>query len=160
MEQRSPSAVSLMNSPYYLSSSLNLVILKMKILLDELAVLLYRISTMNDITKIVAEANCCNKLPGRGCCTESGEFEKEFAQLAKALAHPVRVAILRLLLDRNECICGEICDCIPLAQSTISQHLKTMKEAGLILGEVDGPRICYCVNKVKLQQLKALIAAL
>jgi ArsR family transcriptional regulator len=70
------------------------------------------------------------------------------------------VAILRLLLARNECICGEICDQIPLAQSTISQHLKIMKTAGLIQGEVDGPRICYCVNPATLQQLKAMIANL
>ena len=84
----------------------------------------------------------------------------ELARLAKALGHPARVAILRLLLARNECICGEICDQIALAQSTISQHLKMMKEAGLIQGEVDGPRICYCVNPVNLRKLKALIAAL
>lgn len=82
------------------------------------------------------------------------------AQLAKALGHPARVAILRLLIARNECVCGEICGEISLAQSTISQHLKKMKEAGLIQGEVDGPRICYCVNQQQLARLKALIAAL
>lgn len=80
--------------------------------------------------------------------------------MSKALGHPARVAILRLLLARSECICGEICGEIPLAQSTISQHLKMLKESGLVQGEVDGPRICYCVNPASLQKLKALIAAL
>ncbi len=97
-------------------------------------------------------------LPKQHCSTL--EQDEELAQLAKALGHPARVAILRLLIARSECICGEICDQIPLAQSTISQHLKMMKEAGLIQGEVDGPRICYCVNPAKLKRLKALIAAL
>lgn len=80
--------------------------------------------------------------------------------MAKALGHPARVAILRLLIARTECICGEICGQIPLAQSTISQHLKMMKDAGIIQGEVDGPRICYCVNRKMLARLKALIAGL
>lgn len=80
--------------------------------------------------------------------------------MAKALGHPARVTILRLLMARSECICGEICDQIPLAQSTISQHLKMMKEAGIIQGEVDGSRICYCVNRTVLARLKALIGQL
>lgn len=93
-------------------------------------------------------------------CPELGEEDKELAAMAKALGHPARVAILRLLIARSECICGEIVDCIPLAQSTISQHLKMMKEAGLIQGEVDGPRICYCVNRKNLIRLKELVAGL
>lgn len=89
-----------------------------------------------------------------------GEPDDDLAMLAKALGHPARVKILRLLIARNECICGEICEELPLAQSTISQHLKMLKAAGLINGEVDGPRICYCVNPVALARVKALIAAL
>lgn len=82
------------------------------------------------------------------------------AKLAWAIAHPARVQIVRLLICREACICGEIVDCLPLAQSTVSQHLKILKESGLILGEVDGPKVCYCINDDKLEQLKALVAGL
>jgi DNA-binding transcriptional ArsR family regulator len=75
------------------------------------------------------------------------------AALAKALAHPARVAILRELARRNECVCGEIVTAIPLAQATVSQHLKELKTAGLIKGEVDGPRSCYCLDPDGIQLL-------
>ena len=85
---------------------------------------------------------------------------EQLAQLAWAVAHPARVRIVRLLLSRQACVCGEIVDQLPLAQSTVSQHLKILKESGLIEGEVDGPKVCYCINHSKLKQLKALIASL
>ena len=69
------------------------------------------------------------------------------AALAKALAHPARVAILRELAARNECVCGEIVSAIPLAQATVSQHLKELKNAGLIQGETKPPKIKYCINR-------------
>ena len=72
--------------------------------------------------------------------------EQDLAEFAKALAHPARIAILKVLAERNECICGEIVDILPLAQSTVSQHLKELKNAGLIDGSIDGPRSCYCIN--------------
>ncbi|MEN9569630.1 MAG: hypothetical protein RL172_861 [Bacteroidota bacterium] len=72
--------------------------------------------------------------------------EQELAEFAKALAHPARIAILKVLAQKNECICGEIVEVLPLAQSTVSQHLKELKNAGLINGTVDGPRSCYCIN--------------
>jgi DNA-binding transcriptional ArsR family regulator len=72
--------------------------------------------------------------------------EQDLAGFAKAMAHPARIAILKVLAQRNECLCGEIVDVLPLAQSTVSQHLKELKDAGLILGETDGPRSCYCIN--------------
>ncbi|MEO6405259.1 MAG: metalloregulator ArsR/SmtB family transcription factor [Ferruginibacter sp.] len=72
--------------------------------------------------------------------------EQSLAEFAKALAHPARIAILKVLAQRNECICGDIVDVLPLAQSTVSQHLKELKNAGLIIGTVDGPRSCYCIN--------------
>jgi len=72
--------------------------------------------------------------------------EQDLAEFAKALAHPARIAILKVLAEKNECICGEIVDVLPLAQSTVSQHLKELKNAGLIKGTVDGPRSCYCIN--------------
>jgi ArsR family transcriptional regulator, arsenate/arsenite/antimonite-responsive transcriptional repressor len=72
--------------------------------------------------------------------------EQDLAAFAKALAHPARIAILKVLAQRNECICGTIVEILPLAQSTVSQHLKELKNAGLISGSVDGPRSCYCIN--------------
>jgi len=80
--------------------------------------------------------------------------------LAKALAHPARVRIVRLLLERQGCICGEICEALPLAQSTVSQHLKVLKSSGLIYGEIKAPQVCYCINPNNLVKLKVLIAAL
>lgn len=84
----------------------------------------------------------------------------DLAKLAWAIAHPARVQILRLLIGRDACICGEIVSCLPLAQSTVSQHLKILKESGLVQGEVDGPKVCYCVNKANLAKLKQLVRSL
>ncbi|HVA49630.1 MAG TPA: metalloregulator ArsR/SmtB family transcription factor [Pirellulales bacterium] len=80
--------------------------------------------------------------------------------MAWALAHPARARILRILLAREACICGELVDQMDLAQSTVSQHLKTLKESGLITGEIDGPKVCYGVNTAVLARLKQLVAAL
>jgi ArsR family transcriptional regulator len=91
---------------------------------------------------------------------EGPEADGELAALAKALGHPVRVQILRLLDRRNVCVCGEIVDELPLSQSTVSQHLKVLKEAGLIRGEIDGPRVCYCLEPKALRRLKALVGGL
>ena len=91
---------------------------------------------------------------------EGEEADRELAALAKAVGHPARVAILRLLARKTSCVCGEIVAELPLAQSTVSQHLKVLKEAGLIQGEVDGPRICYCVDPRALRRLKVLVAGL
>jgi len=91
---------------------------------------------------------------------EGEEADRELAALAKAVGHPARVAILRLLARKNACVCGEIVDELPLAQSTVSQHLKVLKAAGLIQGEVDGPRICYCIDPRTLRRLKVLVAGL
>jgi ArsR family transcriptional regulator len=91
---------------------------------------------------------------------DSRTLDDEVANLAWAIAHPARVRILRILLARQACICGELVDEMPLAQSTVSQHLKILKEAGLVMGEIDGPKVCYCVNPTALARLKELIAAL
>ncbi len=91
---------------------------------------------------------------------EGAEADDELATLAKALGHPARVQIMRLLVRREACICGDIVDELPLAQSTVSQHLKVLKEAGLIRGEIDGPRVCYCVEPRALRRLKALVGSL
>lgn len=85
---------------------------------------------------------------------------EELARLSWALAHPARVRIVRLLLSRTSCMCGEIVEEMPLAQSTVSQHLKILKETGLVQGEIDGPRVCYCINQTSLAKLKKLISDL
>lgn len=77
---------------------------------------------------------------------EFTQKEQDLAVIAKALSHPARIAILKVLAQHNECICGEIVEVLPLAQSTVSQHLKELKNAGLINGTVEGPRSCYCIN--------------
>lgn len=82
--------------------------------------------------------------------------EKRLARLCKALGHPVRVRIVRLLLSVDTCVCGDIVERLPLAQSTVSQHLKVLKEAGLIEGTIDGPRTCYCLNREALAEFKGL----
>ena len=91
---------------------------------------------------------------------EGAEADQELAALAKALGHPARVQIMRLLVRREACICGDIVDEIPLAQSTVSQHLKVLKEVGLIRGDIDGPRVCYCVEPRALRRMKALVGSL
>lgn len=91
---------------------------------------------------------------------EGDGADEELSALAKALGHPARVKILRILVRKNACICGDIADELPLAQSTVSQHLKVLKEAGLIRGDVDGPRVCYCVEPRTLRRFKALVGGL
>jgi len=91
---------------------------------------------------------------------EGKEADVELAELTRALGHPARVKILRLLSARTSCVCGELVDELPLAQSTVSQHLKVLKEAGLIRGEISGPRSCYCLEPRAVRRLKALIGAL
>ncbi len=86
--------------------------------------------------------------------------ETRLAELAKALAHPARIAILKMLAAKNACICGEIVDELPLAQATVSQHLKELKNVGLIKGEIDGPKVCYCLNDDGIKELHSLWAAL
>jgi len=86
--------------------------------------------------------------------------DEELAALSKALGHPVRVQIVRLLTLRESCVCGDIVKELPLAQSTVSQHLKVLKDVGLIRGEIDGPRTCYCLEPRTLRRLKALIGGL
>lgn len=79
------------------------------------------------------------------------------AEFAKALGHPARIAILEILAQRDTCICGDITDQLPLAQSTVSQHLKALKSAGVIKGEIDGVRTCYCLNHENLSEFKHLL---
>jgi ArsR family transcriptional regulator len=109
-----------------------------------------------------SDAACCPPADGRPDIrpVEGPEADEELATLARAIGHPARVQILRLLTNRASCICGDIVAEIPLAQSTVSQHLKVLKDVGLIRGDVDGPRVCYCVEPRTLRRLKALIGGL
>lgn len=91
---------------------------------------------------------------------EGAAADKEFAVLAKAVGHPARVQILRILVRKSSCICGDLVEELPLAQSTVSQHLKVLKDAGLIRGDVDGPTVCYCVEPRTLRRFKALVGGL
>ena len=75
------------------------------------------------------------------------------ADAAKAMAHPARIKILKILSEYNACFCGEIVDLLPLSQATVSQHLKELKRVGLINGEIEGPKTCYCINEELLEKL-------
>jgi len=85
------------------------------------------------------------------------EKDVQLADWCKALSHPARISILRILAARNECQCGELVIDLPLAQATVSQHLKALKEVGLIQGEVDGPRLKYCINKKNIDRFFKLV---
>lgn len=86
--------------------------------------------------------------------------DTKLAELAKALSHPARIAILRTLAEKNTCICGEIVEVLPLAQSTVSQHLKELKKAGLVSGEIEGVKSCYCIDPGALNEFLERILAL
>jgi ArsR family transcriptional regulator, arsenate/arsenite/antimonite-responsive transcriptional repressor len=89
--------------------------------------------------------------------SKTEEFNKtdiELAEIAKALSHPARINILKILNDLNSCMVGSIVELLPLSQSTVSQHLKELKRVGLIIGEIEGPKVCYCVNSKVLKKAK------
>ena len=92
--------------------------------------------------------------------TKSDIFTKdqnEIALIAKAIGHPARIAILQYLLQKNACVCGDIVGVIWLAQATVSQHLKELKQAGLIKGDIDGRSVCYCIDNTKWDIVKDLL---
>jgi DNA-binding transcriptional ArsR family regulator len=88
---------------------------------------------------------------------EFGSKENRLAKYAKALAHPARIAILKFLAKQQSCMCGDIVEVLPLSQSTVSQHLKELKDAGLIKGEIDGAKVCYCIDEKKWKAAQAWI---
>lgn len=85
------------------------------------------------------------------------EEQNRLAQLAKAIAHPARVAILQFLAESKKCVCGDIVEELPLSQSTVSQHLKELKTVGLIQGEIEGAKICYCINPKVLEEARLIL---
>jgi ArsR family transcriptional regulator len=94
---------------------------------------------------------------GKSKTTSFEAREIKLAALAKALAHPARIAIIKILAENNACVCGSIVDKLPLAQSTVSQHLAELKKVGLINGEIDGPSICYCIDKRAWREARQLL---
>jgi len=94
--------------------------------------------------------------------TKTEEFtvkQNKIAKYMKALGHPARIAILELLIKKQACICGDIVDDLPLSQSTVSQHLKELKEAGLIKGEIEGVKVCYCVDEKEWETAKSYLGS-
>ncbi|EGB14267.1 regulatory protein ArsR [Pseudodesulfovibrio mercurii] len=92
--------------------------------------------------------------------TARTDDETFLADVCKGLAHPARVSILRRLLAEDRCVCGRLVEGLPLAQSTVSQHLKILKNAGLVRGEVEGPRTCYCIDRETLARFAPLVRSL
>jgi DNA-binding transcriptional ArsR family regulator len=95
--------------------------------------------------------------------TKTEEFtikQNKIARYGKALAHPARIAILELLARKQSCICGDIVDELPLSQSTVSQHLKELKEAGLIKGDIEGVKVCYCIDEKEWENAKIYLSNL
>ncbi len=84
--------------------------------------------------------------------------QNRIADLAKALGHPARIAILEFLARQDACVCGAIVDELPLSQATVSQHLAELKRIGLIKGEIEGPRVCYCIDKKAWDDAKQLLS--
>jgi len=80
--------------------------------------------------------------------------QNELAAFAKALGHPARIAILQFLIKQKSCVCGEIVDELPLSQSTVSQHLSELKKVGIINGDIEGPKVCYCIDAKAWNRMK------
>ncbi|WP_020569799.1 ArsR/SmtB family transcription factor [Neolewinella persica] len=89
---------------------------------------------------------------------KSTNSQEEMAKFAKALGHPTRLEILRLLSTQSCCFTGDLVEVLPIAQSTVSQHLKELKNAGLIQGEIDAPKIKYCINKENWEKARLLFS--
>lgn len=106
---------------------------------------------------------CCSPAEALRSEENPGELDvtqDRFARMCKAVGHPARVRIVRMLLTVDTCVCGDIVDRLPLAQSTVSQHLKVLKDAGIVVGTIDGPRTCYCIDRDALAEFKTLAQAL
>jgi ArsR family transcriptional regulator len=117
----------------------------------------YRPSTMTDDITCLCPPE---ELPAEPRPLDDETAAAELGLLAKALGHPARVKILSLLAGRDQCTCGEVVRELPLAQSTVSEHLRILKEAGLVRGEITGPNVCYCIAPRAVARLKDLVAAL
>ncbi len=95
---------------------------------------------------------------GRSKSSEFSARENRIADLAKALAHPARIAILEYLAKQQACMCGDIVDELPLSQATVSQHLAELKRVGLIKGDIEGAKVCYCIDQKAWSEARAILA--
>ena len=115
---------------------------------------------MNSGAKL--DPSCCPPEQAESTLTmlalEGAEADDELAKLSKAIGHPARVRILRMLSRKEARVCSQIVDELPLAQSTVSEHLRILKDAGLVRSSQDGPRVGYCINFEGLRRLKALVS--
>lgn len=113
-------------------------------------------------SKLVNGGLCCPPEPDSPdlslLALEGAEADEALAKMAKAIGHPARVRILRMLSRKEARVCSQIVDELPLAQSTVSEHLRILREAGLVRSSQDGPRVGYCINFDGLRRLKALVA--
>ncbi len=107
----------------------------------------------------LTEAVCCAPTDTGSLALEIPD-DARLALMAKALGHPIRIRILRLLQERQSCMTGEMVAELPLAQSTVSEHLRVLREAGLIQGDIEGPRTSYCVSAAGMAALRAGISSL
>jgi ArsR family transcriptional regulator len=107
--------------------------------------------------------------PATACCDDPGQRpvlgvsaidDDTLAAMTKALGHPARVRIVRLLAERQACVTGDLMAQLPLAQSTISEHLRILRQAGLVQGEIEGPRTSYCLNRAALDALQAAVSSI
>ena len=92
--------------------------------------------------------------------SKSHEFnlsQNKIASITKALGHPARIAIIETLIKKDACVCGELVEELPLSQSTISQHLKELKNAGIITGSIEGPSVCYCIDNTVWKETQQLL---
>ncbi len=103
-------------------------------------------------------------MDNQSCCEStdviSAANDEFLAEVCKALGHPARIAILRKLIASEGCICGDIVDSLPLSQSTVSEHLRVLREAGLVCGTPEGVKRCYCINQEGLRRAGCLVGAL
>ena len=123
--------------------------------LDKGTPIVYRRFTMNESTPAVTPLPSPNDQRDPALLDTAA-----FAEICKALGHPARVRIVEHLKAIDSCICGEIVQILPLAQSTVSQHLKLLKAAGLVKGEVEGPRTCYCLDRDMLERFKRTVGSI
>ncbi|PIR18109.1 MAG: transcriptional regulator [Deltaproteobacteria bacterium CG11_big_fil_rev_8_21_14_0_20_49_13] len=84
----------------------------------------------------------------------------DLSRMCKAFGHPIRMQIVKHLKGANKCVCGKIVDILPIAQATVSQHIKVLKEAGIISGKISGPSTCYCIDKGALKEFKRMVREL
>ncbi len=118
-------------------------------------------TTARSKTRALSAPHAVCYAPDRGTTPAVPDVDDDvLAAMAKALGHPARVRIVRLLAERHACVTGDLVAELPLAQSTISEHLRILRESGLVQGEIEGPRTSYCVNRAALGALRAAISSL